>query len=59
MVSVPLVVILKTVPQPLPLHSVVLAPPLPDVPYKFPSVAWTSPANGFEPSVQPLFEQKL
>ncbi len=43
-VSVPLGVILKTVPTPL-------APPSSVVPYRFPSVAWTSPAWGEAPSV--------
>src|SRR5579872_2873282 len=52
-VSVPLGVILKTVP-PLP-----LAPSPPVVPYKFPSAACTSVPEGTEPSAQPLSEQKV
>jgi hypothetical protein len=43
---------LKTVPNSL-------APPFSVVPYKFPLVAWISPAKGRLPSVQLVWEQKL
>jgi hypothetical protein len=43
-VSLPLGVILTTVP-------LTLAPPSDVVPYRLPSVPWTSPAYGYEPSV--------
>lgn len=47
-VSVPLGVISKIVPQP---YGGQLAPPWTVVPYKFPSVAWTNAAWGALPFV--------
>jgi hypothetical protein len=55
-VSAPLAVILKIVPQPE--LQAMLVPPPNVVPKKLPSAAWTSPP-GDTPSVQPLSEQKL
>src|ERR1700691_3458679 len=58
-VSVPLGVTLKSVPQPFTQAAGLLVPPQTVVPYKSPLIAWTSPAPGPDPSVQPLWEQKL
>jgi hypothetical protein len=49
-VSVPLGVILKTVPHPISGQRMVF-PPSEVVPYKFPSVACTSPPTGIRPPV--------
>src|ERR1039457_7264448 len=51
-VSVPLGVILKTVPP-------LLIPPPAVVPSRSPLAAWTSPATGSSPSAQFVWEQKL
>jgi len=58
-VSVPLEVIVKAGPQPMPELQMLLTPPYEVFPYKFPSVPMTNPATGTAPSGQPLWEQKL